>query len=196
MPKVNMGNVLSQANPMNMIGRMGMGNPMHSIQDAFGGATRMSPMTQAMDMLQRHPQDPQMQNKMDEDGMRQMLGQHMSQQQQNPQMPKMQNLMHPNPMVNMSGMNMSQMMGAQPQEQELPSPMMNPNMGTKSGMAPMGTPMNMPQMSAPPMSGAGQGLMGAMNALNAQRPSDSFVDPQRQKMMQMQRMQQMIGRNK
>lgn len=187
MPKINIGNVLGQANPMNMIGHMNLGNPLHSIQDAFGNASHMSPMTQAMGMMQRHPQDPQMQSHMDENGMRQMLGQHMSQQ-QNPQMPDQT---HPNPMVNMSGMNMSQMLGMHPQGQDMSSPMMNPGMGTKSGIAPMGTPMGTPMAH-----GVNGNVMNAMNALNAQRPSDAFVNPQQQKIQQFQNMASMIGRNK
>jgi hypothetical protein len=184
MPNVNLGRSLGQMNPMNMMGRMG--NPMHTLQDAFGRASNMSPMTQALGMNQRHPS-----NEMD---MRAMLGQHM-QQQQNLQMGDMQQpeMQHPNPLINMSGMNMSQMMGAQPQNQNMPPPNMQPSMGNpnmKGAMptAPMGTPMPSQPVNGAP---AGRGMMGAMNALNAQRPMNSNVDPRMQKMNQI---KQMIGR--
>ena len=109
---------------------------------------------------------------------------------QDMQQPQMQ---HPNPMINMSGMNMSQMMGAQPQNQNMPppnmpSPMGNPNMRGAMPMAPMGTPMpSQPAAQAP----VGRGMMGAMNALNAQRPTNANVDPRMQKMNQM---KQMLGK--
>ena len=160
MPRVNIGRTLGQMNPMGMIGHMNLGNPMHSIQDAFGHAKNMSPLTQALEMTQRHPTD--------ENQMRQMIGQHMGQQQ---------------PM-------------AQPPQPPMPPPMpqmMNPNMGTKSGMAPMGTPIGRGGM---PTTAAGGGLPGAVNALNAQRPSNVFTDPNQQKMQKMQNMAQMIGRNR
>jgi len=181
MPNVNLGRSLGQMNPMKM-----MGNPMHSLQDAFGRASNMSPMTQALGMNKRHPQDN---NQMDENGLRQMLGQYRTQQ-QNPQMQEMQ---HPNPMINMSGMNMSQMMGAQPQNQNMPppnmpSPMSKPNMRGAMPMPPMGTSMpSQPANGAP----VGQGMMGAMNALNAQRSTNANVDPRMQKMNQM---KQMLGK--
>lgn len=184
MPNVNIGSTLGQMNPMGMLG-----NPMHSIQDAFGRASNMSPMTQALGMNQRHPG-----NDID---LRQMLGQH-RQQQQNPQMQEMQQPgMQPNPMINMSGMNMSQMMGAQPQNANMPPPnmppsMSNPNMRGAMPMYQMGTPMQMPG-NQPMGASVGRGLQGAMDALNAQRPSDGSGDPRMQKMNQM---RQMLGRNK
>jgi len=182
LPNINVGHMLGQANPMSMI----------------GNAFHMSPMTNALGMLQRHPQDPQMQNQLDQYGMRQMIGQHMPQQQ--PQMPTQ---MHPNPMVNMSGMNMSQMLGVHPQEQpgmnmsqmsgvnpqeqNVSPPIMNPSMNANNGMAPMGTPIGRGGL---PTHAAQSGFAGA---LNAQRPMSTFAGPDQLKMQKMRNLSSKFG---
>lgn len=169
MPRVNIGHALSQFNPMSMVGHINMGNPMHTVQDAFGAAKNMSPLTQAFGMTQRHP--------MDGNQMRQMIGKGMGQQQ-----PMAQPLQPPMPPPI-----------PQPSQPPMSPPMpqmMNPNMGANPGMTPMGTPIGRGRMPAP---AAGRGLSGAMNALNAQRPSNAFTDPNQQKMQKMQNMAQMFG---
>ena len=107
MPNVNIGRSLSQINPMHM-----MGQPLHTIQDAFGAARNISPLTQAMGMVQRHPnQQPNL-------NMNQMVGQQ--------------------PHMDFAQAQQALQQRLAQRQQMGPSPMQNPNMAMKTGINPIG----------------------------------------------------------
>lgn len=153
MPRVNFGNVLNNANPMNIAGRIGFGNPLHSITDAFGHASNMSPMTQALGMTQRHPMEQGM-------GMNQQMMNH----------PLFQKLIGQS-QQNVMGQPQQQPMGqpqqnviGQPQQQPMSQPQQfNANANPLAGY--MGHQFPLQQQQQQP-----GGNLGAMTALQNARP--------------------------